>query len=73
MASTEFAMPFWVVFDHPTDFPDIFIARLFHGEAPTNAVIKGDTLADVRALIPHGLVCLTRSPDDDPKIVECWF
>jgi hypothetical protein len=35
-------------------------------------VLTAPTLAQLRALIPIGRVCLARNAGDDPCIVECW-
>lgn len=67
----------WTVYDHPTDFPDWYVARKHvvaaGGTVPTDQVVKARTLDEVRELLPPGLVCLTRSRCDDPKIVESWL
>jgi hypothetical protein len=31
------------------------------------------TLAEVRALLPRGLICFARDDRDDPMIVETWL
>lgn len=68
----------WTVYDHPADFPDGFVARLWAigpGGEPlaTRHIVLGATLEAVRALLPRGLDCLPRQPGDDPCIVECWL
>lgn len=70
----------WVVYDHPTDYPQCWVARLWtidpHKVEPSGTVILADTLDAVRAEIAvrdPGVVMLTRSPDDDPCIAEVWF
>lgn len=68
----------WTVYDHPHDFPDLFVARLYVvGSGPnfgaTDRIVTGPTLEAVRAQLPAGLHNLGRQPDDDPKIVETWI
>jgi hypothetical protein len=67
----------WVVYDHPRDMPDCFVARkwLIYGgrTEPTNALRAAGTLDEVRAMLPAGLVCLTRNEEDEPQIVETWL
>jgi len=63
----------WVVFDHPRDQPDFFVARAFHYDLPTVVMLLGRTLEDVRSLIPPGLTRMPRSPGDHPNVVETWF
>lgn len=72
------ALSIWTVYDHPTDHPHEFIARRFEVDgkgtratAETLASTSLDLLRD--ELSARGLTCLTRSPDDDPKIVEVWL
>jgi hypothetical protein len=71
-----FDLPIWVVYDHPTDFPDAFVARLWEGEAPTDQVLMSDSLDEVRTMIAAqmpGAYCLFRMDGDDPKILETWL
>lgn len=68
----------WTVYDHPADFPDCFVARLYVvGSGPnfgaTNRIVTGETLDAVRAQLPPGLYNAGRQPGDDPKIVETWL
>lgn len=68
----------WTVYDHPLDYPDKFVARKSlissDGVKQTSTVIWSPDLEVVReTLARDGLVCLERSPDDDPVIVECWI
>lgn len=69
----------WVIYDHPADFPDVFVARrweVLREERATADIIKADTLEQVRFVIErekHCSVMLPRQPNDDPKIVEVWI
>jgi len=74
---TSLAM--WAVYDHPSDYPDKFVARRFDvdasGPKPSASVIimdDLDKLRDVLAFELH-LTCLTRNEGDDPVIVETWL
>jgi hypothetical protein len=71
-------LPIWVVYDHPADYPDKFVARQhvigIKGNTPTDRIMAADSLDPIRAALTQaGLVCLDRSEDDDPKIVETWL
>lgn len=71
-------MPVWVVYDHPRDYPDAFVARKFlltgaPDPQPTSDMFAADSVEELRALLPRSLACFARSPDDDPKIVEVWM
>lgn len=66
----------WCVYDRPRDFPNSAVARRFVGESPTPYAIVGPSVEAVRAALAAlrpGLVCLARSPGDDPCIVEVWL
>ena len=67
----------WVIYDHPTDIPDAFVARKWligPGQmGPTESVIKAESLEMLRRLLPLGFVNIGRSTFDDPKIVEVWL
>jgi hypothetical protein len=64
----------WVIYDHPRDRPDKFVARKWEIDGgdirATATIIEADTLHEVRAKLRGGLVRLARQPNDDPKIVE---
>ncbi len=66
-------LPMWVVYDHPTDYPDGFIARLWLNDQPQQITVKGKTLTEVRQGLPPELIPMARSPGDDPCIVEVWL
>jgi len=63
----------WVLYDHTTDHPDHFVARKWVCEKPTDDVILGATLNDVRRAIPLGFARMDRMPGDDSKIGEVWL
>jgi len=66
----------WTVYDHPSDYPDCFVARRFELDTPTGDVITAPTLAALRAkleVMADVGYCLPRDPRDDPNIVECWI
>lgn len=68
----------WTIYDHPKDHPDCFVARLWFvtsdGPMPTDAIMLNADLEVLRVQLErHGLYCLKRFSDDDPKIVEVWL
>lgn len=69
-------LPMFTVTENPTDYPGHFVARLcvtLPGVVHTPYVLVRNTLEELRAAIPPECACLTRSPGDDPKIVETWL
>jgi hypothetical protein len=72
------ALLMWTVYDHPTDYPTLFVARCHivgpDGSKPSDSVITSESLEIVRAMmLEMGLTCLTRDPNDNPKIIETWL
>ena len=74
----------WVVYDHPKDFPEHYVARQWlvrmgaktaSVEATAN-VLYSESLEAVRDMVMFtagaGRVNIGRYDDDDPKIVEVW-
>jgi hypothetical protein len=72
-------MTVWVVYDHPTDYPDAYVARpqfvmADHSVMACKLAFINDNLDVIRdALVEAGLHCLSRMPGDDPKIMETWL
>lgn len=67
----------WTVYERPTDYPDGHIARMHivdgTGSQPTPHFISGELEMLRKVLRYAGLICMARSPPDDPKIVESWL
>ena len=66
----------WVVYDHPKDYPDDYVARMHvvPGPRATAVALKCRDLENLRGFLrERGKVCIARSPQDDPCIVETWL
>lgn len=63
----------WTVYNNPKDFPDLYVARKWINDKPTQEVLTADSLEGLRDLLPAGLVCMDSHSNDDPVIVETWF
>lgn len=76
MTETE-PLRLWTIYDHPSDFPDRFIARLSlvsrAGIVATRQTISATSLEELRSKLPPGLYRINRDPGDDPVIVEVWL
>lgn len=75
---SEDLLRIWTVYDHPTDYPNNYVARLHvadaDGSRPTETLMICPDLDLLRGqLLEMGLTCLTRSPEDDAVIVEVWL
>ncbi len=62
----------WVVMRDPPDYPDKIIARLVTDRL-TPYVLMAESLAELQAQLPSGLVRVERQPGDLPEVVEIWF
>lgn len=69
----------WTVYDHPTDYPDHYVARLWEingrgEEVATDTVMFSDSLEWLRMQLERaGFVRIPRAELDDPKILESWI
>ena len=62
----------WCVTFDGRQQPGKYVARLLAGE-PVPYVLVADTLDDLHASLPPGLMLLPGLPPDQPEIVELWF
>lgn len=64
----------WVIYDHPKDYPDHFVARRFMHDRPTPDIRLSESLEELRLWMrKRRLMCFHRAIEDDPKIVETWL
>ncbi|MFL6717225.1 MAG: hypothetical protein ACJ8G3_16285 [Burkholderiaceae bacterium] len=63
----------WVVYEEPPAFPNQYVARRYRSYVETGEYVVGDTLNDVRAKLPPGLMRIERSNQDDPMVRESWI
>ena len=67
-------LPIWVVYDHPKDFPNNYVARLWIGEKLTGDMMIAPDIDMLRdELERRGLVKLMPQEGDDPVILETWL
>jgi hypothetical protein len=67
------ALPIWVIYNSPTDYPGQFVARKWLNNTPTGEILRDASLDGLRIRLPKGLSRLERYPKDEPQIVETWF
>lgn len=71
------ALTIWTIYEKPKDFPNSLVARRWKisagGKKATDCIIIGQTLEEVRNLLPYGLTIVPRETNDDPCIVESWI
>jgi hypothetical protein len=70
-------LPVWVVFGPgTTDYPGLYLARMWltiPTMQRTTLVIRANSLAEIRQLLPDGLIRQPRFPQDDANIIETWM
>ena len=70
-------LPMFVITDHPSDWPEFFVARLFltlpQLELQQMAIMDHSLERLQETMQALGLVKLMRSPGDDPVILETWL
>lgn len=68
------SFPIITVYEHPTDYPDKLVARVFDLGKPTNLAAIADTYEELLEAIPtRSMTRMERSPKDDPVIRETWI
>lgn len=69
------ALPLWVVYARPSDYPHHYVARLWDAmtNVATSSVLTAPTLPLLRMRLPPELDRLERMAGDDPCIVESWL
>ena len=76
---SEMTWPMITIYENPSDYPDLFVARIFDITAgfvfPTNTFITRKSLEDVRMdIMAAGFITrLEREACDDPAIKETWM
>lgn len=66
--------PLFVVYEHPADYPDKYVVRLWDLNKPTDMIAIADTYEALLKAIPTDRMCRWgRTSIDDPCIVETWF
>lgn len=75
--ATKPVMSQFVIYDHPSDYPDHFVVRRWDimpdSLKPDQECKIANSLVEARSLVPHGYHRLPRAKNDDPKIVEIWI
>lgn len=71
------ALQMWVIYDHPRDEPNHFVARRWDIQAgkalPTKVHLLSKDLNALRSALPPGLCKMERDDRDDPVIMETWI
>lgn len=69
--------PMIIVYDHPRDYPDHYVGRLWLSlpdPKPVNFVVRSRNIEDLREVMESaGLMKLMPQAGDDPIILETWL
>lgn len=68
----DIRFPIFVLYDHPKDFPDNIVARLWDMGLPTPTVCLFNSLGEARAAMPQGFLRFGRNVHDDAVIIEFY-
>lgn len=69
----------YVVYSRPADYPTEFVVRIHHFngagyDADPDLYCRARTIEDIRLRLSSiGKVCLGRTPEDHPEILETWI
>jgi hypothetical protein len=66
----------WVIYEHPEDYPDKYVARRFVDGEPTDTCIVNDSVWFIRVVIAHnypGFFRVSPSVNDPPWVYEVWL
>lgn len=73
---SELQQPIICVYQHPEDYPDKCVARIFDGTKPTNIAITRNTVDELREDIKKrfpAMLPFARCIEDPKAIVESWI
>jgi hypothetical protein len=69
----EINLKIWTIFFSPLDFPNEYVARQFDVDRPTNFLLRGDSLDDLRVKIQNNsenqLVRINRCEEDHISVI----
>ena len=63
----------WIVYEDIPEFPNQYVAKRCRLDVETGDYVVGDTLNDLRAKLPPGLMRIERSSHDHPQVRESWI
>lgn len=65
--------PMIVAYENPTDYPGLFVARLFNGRRRTHLITLANTLEELRGAKPDRMRIVKRVEQDPERVVETWL
>ena len=65
--------PMIVIYDHPKDYPDHFVARVWCLGQPTQYISLSKSADSLRKEIPEGFTITKKPEGEDPVILETYI
>jgi len=67
--------PIWVIYDHPRDYPDGYVVRVWYGMHAWPEATRVATIDAAREYAQRCGACvlMPRDASDDPVIAESWI
>ncbi|NLP50217.1 hypothetical protein [Bacillus sp. RO1] len=69
----EYTMPIICIYNSPTDYKGMFVARLFDVNKPTPVILMRLTLDAIRKEIPESFSLVPKQAGEDANIVETYI
>lgn len=68
-------VPVIAVYEHPSDYPEYYVARVFNADRPTDTIMLKDTLEEIQKDIRDNtnMMFMLRGAEDEPCIVGAWL
>lgn len=73
--TSNLKVPVIVVYEHPSDYPQYYVARVFDTDKPTDTIMLKDRLSEIQDDIKENtdMIFFLRGAADDPCIVGVWM
>lgn len=73
--TSNLKVPVIVVYEHPNDYPEYYVARVFNVDKPTDTIMLKKNLSEIQDDIKENMnmVFFLRGAEDDPCIVGAWM
>ena len=73
--TSNLKVPVIVVYEHPDDYPEYYVARVFNMDKPTDTIMLKKKLSEIQDDIRANtdMMFMLRGVEDDPCIVGAWM
>jgi hypothetical protein len=76
ISTTAPGLTLWAIYRSPADYPDKWVLRQWtieDGQLRAGEVDMGDSLEEIRVLLPTHARIIAREPDDAQCMIETWI